>query len=179
MTLTLYFWVQIFNSHILRMGRSIDLEWKRCELDTMLDAQWACSWATMHDKYIGQAMDWCETVTVSNLLAHEWPVISLIYGLRGVVVLWTPCYCYWNQKISWWNQKISCKNQKISWWNQKISCKNQKISWWNEKYFLLKSKDFLANQKIFCWNQMISWLIQTTCIFFWNQKISQWNQRIY
>ena len=32
-----------FDSHILRMGRSIDLEWKRCDWDTMLDAQWASS----------------------------------------------------------------------------------------------------------------------------------------
>ena len=43
---------QIFNSHIFGMGRSIDLEWKRCELDTMLDAQWASSWPTVHGKYI-------------------------------------------------------------------------------------------------------------------------------
>ena len=34
-----------FNSHILGMGGSIDLEWKRGELDTMLGAHWACSWA--------------------------------------------------------------------------------------------------------------------------------------
>ena len=53
------------------MGRSIDLEWKRCELNTMSDAQWACSWATVHGKYIGQIMGRCETVTVSNLLVHE------------------------------------------------------------------------------------------------------------
>ena len=36
-----------FNSHILGMGSSIDLEWKRCELDTMLDAQcsvWSRIW---------------------------------------------------------------------------------------------------------------------------------------
>ena len=39
MTLILDFQGQIFNSHILVIGRSIDLEWKRCELDTMLDAQ--------------------------------------------------------------------------------------------------------------------------------------------
>ena len=82
MTLTLDFQGQIFNSHILGMGRSIDLEWKRCELDTILDAQWACYWATMNGKYIGQ---------VSNLLPHEWVIRSLIYGLRGVVVLWMPC----------------------------------------------------------------------------------------
>ena len=50
MTLTLDFQGKIFKSHILGMGRSIDLEWKRCELDTVLDAQWACSWATVHGK---------------------------------------------------------------------------------------------------------------------------------
>ena len=50
MTLTLDFQGQISYSHILGMGRSIDLEWKRRELDTMLDAQWACSWATVHGK---------------------------------------------------------------------------------------------------------------------------------
>ena len=57
MTLTLHFQGQIFNNHILWMGRSIDLEWRRCELDTMLDAQWACFWATVHSKYIGQVME--------------------------------------------------------------------------------------------------------------------------
>ena len=78
MTLTLDFHDEIFNSHILGMGRSIDLEWKRCELDTMLYAQWACFWATLHGKKIGQVMDQCETLTVSNLLAHEWVIRSLI-----------------------------------------------------------------------------------------------------
>ena len=63
------------------MGRSIDLEWETCELDTMLDVQWACSWATVHGKYIGQVMGHCETPTVSNLLAHEWAIHSLIKGL--------------------------------------------------------------------------------------------------
>ena len=66
MTLTLDFQGQIFNSHILGMGKPIDLEWKRCELDTMLDAQWPCSWPTVHGNYI------------SNLLAHEWAIRSLI-----------------------------------------------------------------------------------------------------
>ena len=32
------------------MGISIGLEWKRCELDTILDAQWASLWATVHGK---------------------------------------------------------------------------------------------------------------------------------
>ena len=50
MTLTLDFQGKIFNSHILGMERSIDLEWKRCELDSMLDAQWASSWPTVHGK---------------------------------------------------------------------------------------------------------------------------------
>ena len=90
MTLTLDFQGQNFNCHILGKGRLIDLEWKRCELDTMLDAQWACHWATVHVKKIGQVMGQCETLTVSNLLTHEWAIRSLIWGLRGVV-LWTPC----------------------------------------------------------------------------------------
>ena len=78
MTLTLDFQGEIFNSHILGMGRSVDLEWKRCELDTMLDVQWVCSWATVHGKKIGQVMGQCETLTVSNLLALEWAIRSLI-----------------------------------------------------------------------------------------------------
>ena len=53
LTLTLDFYDQILNSHVLGIGRSIYLEWKRCELDTMLYAQWACFWATMHGKKIG------------------------------------------------------------------------------------------------------------------------------
>ena len=61
----------------------------------MLDAQWAFSSAIVHSKYIGQVMGRCKTVTVSNLLAHECAVHSLIYGLRGVVVLWMP-YVFWN-----------------------------------------------------------------------------------
>ena len=36
-------------------------------------------------------MGQCETLTVSNMLANEWAIRSLILGLRGVVVLWTPC----------------------------------------------------------------------------------------
>ena len=81
MTLTLDFHDQIFNSHILGMGRSIDLEWKRCELDTMLYAQWACFWATVHGKKIGQVMGQCETLTVSNLLALEWVHWSRGWGV--------------------------------------------------------------------------------------------------
>ena len=56
MTLMLDFQGQIFDSHILGMGRSIDLEWKRCELDTQCMAK----------------------RSVSNLLAHEWAIHSLI-----------------------------------------------------------------------------------------------------
>ena len=78
MTLTLDFHDQIFNTHILGMGRSIDLEWKSCELDTMLYSQWACFWATVHGKKISQVMGQCETLIVSNLLAHEWAIRSLI-----------------------------------------------------------------------------------------------------
>ena len=50
MTLTLDFQGQIFDSHILGMERSIDLEWKRYELDTMLDTERASSWPTVPDK---------------------------------------------------------------------------------------------------------------------------------
>ena len=70
MTLTLNFQGQILKSHILGMGRSIGFEWKRCELDTILDTLWAYSWATVHGKYISQVMGQCETATVSNLLVH-------------------------------------------------------------------------------------------------------------
>ena len=78
MTITLDFQGQIFHSHIFGMQRSIDLESKRCELDTMLDAQWTCSLATVHDKYFGQIIVRCETLTVSDLLAHDWAIRSLI-----------------------------------------------------------------------------------------------------
>ena len=37
-----------FNSHILGMAMLMVLEWKRCELDTMLDEQ--CYWTTVHGK---------------------------------------------------------------------------------------------------------------------------------
>ena len=37
-------------------------------------------------------MGQCETLAVSNLLAHKRAIRSLISGLRGVVVLWTPCF---------------------------------------------------------------------------------------
>ena len=50
MTLALDFQGQIFDSHVLGMGRPIDLEWKRRELDTMLDAQWTSFWPTVHGK---------------------------------------------------------------------------------------------------------------------------------
>ena len=78
MTLTFDFQGQIFDSHILGMGRSDDLEWKRCELDSMLDVQWVYSWATVQGKKISQVMGQCKTLTVSNLLAHEWAIRSLI-----------------------------------------------------------------------------------------------------
>ena len=68
MTLTLDFQGQILLAIFLGMGRSIDLEWKRCELDTMLDAQWPSSLPTV-----------CmANRSVSNLLAHEWAICSLI-----------------------------------------------------------------------------------------------------
>ena len=62
------FKVKYWNCCISRMGRSTHLEWKGYELDMMLDTQWDCTWV------MGQ----CETLTVSNLLAHEWAIHSLI-----------------------------------------------------------------------------------------------------
>ena len=56
MTLTLGFQGQLFNIRILGMWRSIDMEWKICELDAMLDEQWACSWATVHMQVIGRCV---------------------------------------------------------------------------------------------------------------------------
>ena len=76
MTSTLDFQGQIFNSHILEIGKSIDLECKRYELNVMFGTQWA--WLTVHGKKIGQVMCQCETLTVSNLLVHEWVICSLI-----------------------------------------------------------------------------------------------------
>ena len=70
MTLILDFQGQIFDSHILGMGRLIDFEWKRCELDTMLDARWACSWATVYGKYTSQVMVDVKLFSF-YLLAHE------------------------------------------------------------------------------------------------------------
>ena len=78
MTLILDCQGQILNNHILGMGRSVDMEGKRCELDTMLDAPWACTWATVHGKYFGQVMGRSETLTVSKLMANEWAIRSLI-----------------------------------------------------------------------------------------------------
>ena len=96
---TWIFKVQFSNNHISGMVRWVDLERKECESDTMLDplcnlarlAIWVCPWATAHNKYIGQVMGWCRTVTLFNLLAYRWAVHFPIYGLRGVFVLWMPC----------------------------------------------------------------------------------------
>ena len=52
MTLTFDFKGKNFNSHIFGMGRLIDLGWTICELDTMLNTQWAYSWTTVHGKKI-------------------------------------------------------------------------------------------------------------------------------
>ena len=60
------------------MGGLTHLEWKGCELDMMFDAQWDWPWAMVHSKKIGQVMGQCETRTVSNLLANEWTIRSLI-----------------------------------------------------------------------------------------------------
>ena len=69
MTLTLDFQGQIFNSHILGM------EWKRCELYTMLNAQWACTWTRVHGKNIGQVM----SHTYHNKIACLYLVIQWLH----------------------------------------------------------------------------------------------------
>ena len=75
MTLTLDFQGQFFNSHILGMGRLKDLEWKGCNVGRTMGLLLGHSaWQI----YIGQVMGQCETLTVSNLLAHEWTICSLI-----------------------------------------------------------------------------------------------------
>ena len=69
------FKVKYWNCCISGMGGSTHLERKGCKLDLMVDAQWDSPWATVHGKLIGRVMGQCETLTVSNLLAHEhrWP----------------------------------------------------------------------------------------------------------
>ena len=44
------FKVKYWNCCNLGMGGSTHLEWKGCELDMMLDAQWDWPWATVHGK---------------------------------------------------------------------------------------------------------------------------------
>ena len=44
------FMVKYWNCCNLGMGGSTHLEWKGCELDMMLDAQWDWPWATVHGK---------------------------------------------------------------------------------------------------------------------------------
>ena len=72
------FKVKYWNCCYSGMGGLTHLEWKGCELDIMLDAQWDWPWVTVHGKEIGQVMTQCETLTVSNLLANEWAIRSLI-----------------------------------------------------------------------------------------------------
>ena len=44
------FKVKYWNCCNLGMGRPTHLEWKGCEFDMMLDAQWDWPWATVHGK---------------------------------------------------------------------------------------------------------------------------------
>ena len=50
------FKVKYWNCCNLGMGGSTHMEWKGCELDMMLDAQWDWPWATVHGKWISQVM---------------------------------------------------------------------------------------------------------------------------
>ena len=72
------FKVKYWNCCNSGMGGLTHLEWKGYELDMMLDAKWDWPWAMVHSKKIGQVMGQCETLTVSNLLANEWTIRSLI-----------------------------------------------------------------------------------------------------
>ena len=72
------FKVKYWNCCISRMGASTHLQWKGCELDMMLGAQWYWPWVVVHGKEIGQVMGQCETLTVSSLLPNEWAIRSLI-----------------------------------------------------------------------------------------------------
>ena len=72
------FKVKYWNCCNSGVGGLTHLEWKGCELDMMLDAQWDWPWAMVHSKKIDQVMAQCETLTVSNLLANEWTIRSLI-----------------------------------------------------------------------------------------------------
>ena len=74
------------------MGGPIDMEWKGCEsircythfvtstltLIMTLTLDFQGQNLKVHGKLIGQVMGQCETLTVSNLLANEWVIRSLI-----------------------------------------------------------------------------------------------------
>ena len=81
MNLTLHFQGQIFDRHILGMGRLIDLEWKRCELDTQCMAK--------RSVYI--------------LLAHEWAIHSLWSRGWGVLSFSEQIVDYVPVIVSSWN----------------------------------------------------------------------------
>ena len=51
------------------------------------------SYNTYQIQYIDLGMGWRNTVKVYNLGAHQWAVDSLSYGTRGVIALWTHCFC--------------------------------------------------------------------------------------
>ena len=70
MTLTLYFQGQILNTVAIFLGKLNDRDVSWIHNGLALEPQ--------YDKYIGQVMGRCETVTVSNLLAHEKAIHSLI-----------------------------------------------------------------------------------------------------
>ena len=84
MTLTLEFQLKYWNCCISGMGGLTDLEWKGCELDMMLGAEWDWPRATLHDKYISQVIGQCETLTVPTC----WPMNGLfVHWSRGWRVL--------------------------------------------------------------------------------------------
>ena len=98
-----------------------------------------------------------ETLTISNLLANEWAIRSLIQGLRGVVVLWTPCWlCYHHHIIMKFSGVITKDQGKVhaKGQGQRSKVKVTKVTtqlnrfrtvtpvwihiwWWNDTYSLI------------------------------------------
>ena len=95
MTLTLDFQGQIFDSHILGMGRPIDLEWKRCELDTMLDAM---VFLLAHSAW---QIDQFPTCWPMNGLFVHWSRGWGVLSFSERLVVWSPAMNAVSVVLSW------------------------------------------------------------------------------
>ena len=88
----------------MRVGRmldpSCDLEWKRCALDTMLDAQCACcSWATVLGNISADVrlLQFPTCLPMDGLFVHwfrGWGVLS--FSERLVCFIWISHLLFWN-----------------------------------------------------------------------------------